>query len=189
MHAARWSRHRLHAFGGEPGSLAKAAPPFRKMSAKIITIRMSFPFGWSPAVPLIYRVSSSPRLRFRDGSRRYSVKSRDAARFGPQGDPARMRQCLVVPREDPAPVEIDGEALVLHPNRQRVPRVGSYIRIDADDFFRDAIFHHQKQRSASKRVDFDEVVIFRRSHSQREAAAFIGRAGKRLETQRDVAVL
>src|SRR5260370_15993020 len=121
MHAARWSLHTLHAFGGEPGSLAKAAPPFRRMSAKIITIRISFPFGWSPAVPLISRVSLSPRLRLRDGFRRDSIKSRDAARLGPQGDPARMRQCLVVPSEDPGPVEIVGEALVLHPNRSRVP--------------------------------------------------------------------
>src|SRR3979409_1657800 len=100
-----------------------------------------------------------------------------------------MRQSLVVPREDPGPIEIDGKAIVLRPNRQRVPNVGGYIRIDADDFLRDAVAPLQKQRRVSERIDLDEVIVFRRSHPQCEASGLTRCAGTCLEMQGEVAVL
>ncbi len=69
-----------------------------------------------------------------------------------------------------------------------MPRFSGYVRIDADDFLGGAVPHQQKQSSVSESIDLDEVIVFRRYHSQCEAADFI-RAGKGLETKRDIAVL
>src|ERR1700686_3474118 len=100
-----------------------------------------------------------------------------------------MRESLIVSREDPDLVEIDRKAVVLRSNRQRVPDIGGHIRIDADDFLLEAVTHLQKQRSVSERINLDEVVVLRRSHSQCKATALTRCAGICLETQGEVPVL
>src|ERR1700730_18538740 len=100
-----------------------------------------------------------------------------------------MREGLVVCREDPVPVEVDGKAVVLRPNRQCVPDIGSYVYIDTDDFLREAIPYQQKQRSVSEGIDRDKVVVLRRNHSQCEASTSARCAGHCLETQGEIAVL
>src|SRR5437016_5232270 len=100
-----------------------------------------------------------------------------------------MRESLVVSRKDPGAVEIDGEAVVLRPHRQRVPGIGSYIRIDADDFLLEAIPHQQKQRPVSEHINLEQVVVLWRSHSQCEASALSRYAGHCLETQGEISVL
>src|SRR5260370_4301825 len=100
-----------------------------------------------------------------------------------------MRKSLVESREHPAPFEINGKAVFLRSNRQRVPDIGGYIRIDADDFLLDAVTHQQKRRAVSERINLDEVVVLRRSYSQCKATALTGCAGNCLETQGEVPVL
>jgi hypothetical protein len=70
-----------------------------------------------------------------------------------------------------------------------VPDIAGYIRIVADDFLLEAVTHLQKQCSVSERINLDEVVVLRRSHSQCKATALTRCAGNCPETQGEVAVL
>ena len=67
------------------------------------------------------------------------------------------------------PVERDGEFTVYRPNRQPIPSVRSYIRIDADDLGH-AVGHEREQNSIRQRIQLDEIVVVRCSQTHGDAA-------------------